>query len=120
MNRKIIIGALFITVGLLALPGVLDSLIIFIFVGKLPHSEIYLPLEAMFATYLALVILGVVATVRLGSIARDQRMTAAIRSSLNTIGQRDVKPKHSTKRSVSFKSKISRPKSRHRQSAAKA
>ncbi|NCU30196.1 hypothetical protein EOM57_00130 [Candidatus Saccharibacteria bacterium] len=125
MKRVAIFSTAFLVLILLLLPSLLDNLFIFILVGRLPYSEVYLPLEAMFMIYMALIALGVILIMHLGNEAKDQHMTMAIDTSPNDRKGKKLKnpnanQKPSPKTTMSRKTKRPKSKSTRRQSVVKA
>lgn len=125
MNRLSMAGVALLVLIFLMMSGLLDALMIFLLIGKLPYTEVYLPFEAMFIVYLSLIVVGIRAIMRLSSEGSDQHMTAAIESSPKTIKAKNRSKSSTTQKSSQNTSKTPSPKksaakSTRRQSAIKA
>ena len=62
-------------IGLVLIPGLLDGILVFMIAGRLPYSEVSLPLPAMFAIYTTLFVLGVGQIFKFGADATDQQIS---------------------------------------------
>ncbi len=125
MNRKFILFILCAITVLFVLPGLLDSLVLFVFVGKIPFSNVYLPVEAVFMIYAMLICLGIFATTRIGQDIQYHTSlpTEAVSSKTKTSKtstDHKIKPNRQKANPARSKSKTNQTKIRRRQSAVKA
>ena len=82
MKREVLVTSAIVValIGLFTIPGLLDNLVVFVIAGRLPYSEVTLPLMAMFVIYLVLLFLGLRVVLRLGHDAHDEQISQTMKT----------------------------------------
>lgn len=82
MKREVLVTSAIVAalIGLFTIPGLLDNLVVFVIAGRLPYSEVTLPLMAMFVIYLVLLFLGLRVVLRLGHDAHDEQISQTMKT----------------------------------------